>query len=314
MSTAIDVQSVTKAFDKTRAVDEVTFSVPKGGIYGLLGPNGAGKTTTLRMINYIIVPDTGRVLIEGHKASHTTQEWIGYLPEERGLYKKMKVGEQLMYLGQLKGLSRKDAQKQIKYWLERFDAKDWLQKEVGELSKGMHQKIQFISTILHDPQICIFDEPFSGLDPINSEILKKVILELKDAGKTILFATHRMEQVEQMCDHICLFNQGKVVLEGKLDDIRRSFGKNTIELQFQGDGAFLDKLEGVRINNRSNNFAELRLLDNIDDQTILKEAMNHARIERYELVMPSLNEIFITTVGKKPEEITDSREVAHELQ
>ena len=314
MSSAIDVQEVCKTFHKTRAVDEVSFSVPQGVIYGLLGPNGAGKTTTLRMINYIIVPDTGRVLIEGTVASHTTQEWIGYLPEERGLYKKMKVGEQLMYLGRLKGLSRQNAQERIRYWLDRFDASDWLHKEVGELSKGMHQKIQFISTILHDPQICIFDEPFSGLDPINSELLKKVILELKDAGKTILFATHRMEQVEQMCDHICLFNQGKVVLEGRLDEIRRSFGKNTIELQYQGDGSFLDKLEGVRINNRSNNFAELRLLEQNDDQKILKEAMNHARIEKFELVMPSLNEIFITTVGKKPEEIANESEAEHELQ
>lgn len=311
---AIEVQSVSKTFHKTRAVDDVSFSIPQGVIYGLLGPNGAGKTTTLRMINYIIVPDEGRVLIEGTPVSHTTQEWIGYLPEERGLYKKMKVGEQLMYLGRLKGLSAAEAQKQIDYWLDRFDARGWKDKEVGELSKGMHQKIQFISTILHDPQICIFDEPFSGLDPINSETLKKVILELKDAGKTILFATHRMEQVEQMCDYICLFNHGKVVLDGRLDEIRRTFGKNTIELQYQGDGSFLDNLEGVRINNRSNNYAELRLLENTDDQKILNEAMQHARIEKFELVMPSLNEVFISTVGQNPEKTTDLREVAHELQ
>lgn len=311
---AIDVQSVTKRFQGTTAVDHVDFKVPEGVIYGLLGPNGAGKTTTLRMINYIIMPDEGQVLIDGHRASHLTQEWIGYLPEERGLYKKMKVGEQLLYLGQLKGLSKSTATERINYWLDRFDAKTWKSKEVGELSKGMHQKIQFISTILHDPKICIFDEPFSGLDPINSELLKKVILELKSQGKTILFATHRMEQVEQMCEHICLFNQGKVVLEGRLDEIRRSFGKNTIEMQYQGDGSFIDTLEGVRINNRSNNFAELRLLNNKSGQDVLKEAMNHAQIERFEQVMPSLNEIFISTVGKKIDEINKLEESSDELQ
>ncbi len=308
MST-IEVNNVIKNFQGTRAVDKVNFEVPEGVIYGLLGPNGAGKTTCLRMINYIMVPDEGQILIKQVPASHITQEWIGYLPEERGLYKKMKVEEQLMYLGRLKGLSKSKASSRIDYWLDRFDAMGWKNKEVGELSKGMHQKIQFISTILHDPDICIFDEPFSGLDPINSELLKKVILELKDQGKTILFATHRMEQVEQMCDYICLFNQGKVVLEGKLDDIRRSFGKNTIELQYNGDGAFIDKLEGVRVNNRSNNFAELRLLDNIPIRDILTEAMKHADIERFELVMPSLNEIFISTVGKSPDDFSENEEV-----
>jgi ABC-2 type transport system ATP-binding protein len=223
---------------------------------------------------------------------------IGYMPEERGLYKKMKVGEQLMYLAQLKGLDARTAKKQIRYWLERFNALDWHSKAVGELSKGMSQKIQFISTIVHDPEIYIFDEPFSGLDPINSELLKEIIIELREKGKTILFSTHRMEQVEQMCDDICLFNNGKVVLTGNLRTIKKEFGKNTVLLEFQGDSTFLDELDDVRINNRSTNFAEIRILSGSSHQEILRKAMERAEIHKFQLVEPSLNEIFISTVGE----------------
>jgi len=251
----IEVKNARKHFGETKAVNEVSFEVEKGRIFGLLGPNGAGKTTTIRMVNFILSPDSGEITINGQIASPETQKMIGYMPEERGLYKKMKVFDQLMYLTQLKGMQASEAKKSIDYWLERFGALDWKKKEISELSKGMSQKIQFISTIAHDPDIYIFDEPFSGLDPINSETLKEIIIELRDKGKTILFSTHRMEQVEQMCDDICLFNQGEAVMTGNLRHIKTSFGKNTINLEFEGDGSFLDKLDGVRINNRSTNFA-----------------------------------------------------------
>lgn len=294
----IQVKNVSKSFGDTKAVRDVSFDVEKGRIFGLLGPNGAGKTTTIRMINYIILQDEGEIIINDKQVSPITQKMIGYMPEERGLYKKMKVGEQLMYLAQLKGMTSSDAKEKIKYWLNRFNAYDWHAKQVGELSKGMSQKIQFIATIVHDPGIYIFDEPFSGLDPINSELLKEIIIELKESGKTILFSTHRMEQVEQMCDDICLFNNGKVVLTGNLRQIKKEFGKNTVLIEFQGDSGFLDTLEGVRINNRSTNFAEIRILDGLDSQEILRKAMEKAEIHKFQLVEPSLNEIFISTVGE----------------
>lgn len=297
MSLVIDVQNVSKHFGKATAVNQVSFGVEKGQIFGLLGPNGAGKTTTIRMINHILNPDTGHISILGEAVSPKSQERIGYLPEERGLYKKMKVFDQLMYLAQLKGLSQTAAKTAIEFWLDRFEASSWKKKEVSELSKGMSQKIQFIATVAHDPEIYIFDEPFSGLDPINSEMLKEVILEEKNRGKTILFSTHRMEQVEQMCDDICLFNQGKAVLQGNLQSIKQSFGNNTVLLDFIGDSEFLNQLEGVRINNRSTNFAEIRLLEGASPQHILEIAMKHAEIQRFEIVQPSLQDIFISTVN-----------------
>lgn len=294
----IRVSGITKSFGKNTAVCDVSFDVEKGRIFGLLGPNGAGKTTTIRMINNILIPDEGSITINGIEVSPETQRMIGYMPEERGLYKKMKVIDQLLYLTQLKGMTASDAKKSIDHWLERFGATDWKKKAVSELSKGMSQKIQFIATIAHDPDIYIFDEPFSGLDPINSETLKEVIIELKNQGKTILFSTHRMEQVEQMCDDICLFNNGQTVLKGKLREVKASFGKNTVNLEFEGDGSFLDKLENVRINNRSTNFAEIRILNGQSSQDILKLAMEHAEIHKFERIEPSLNEIFISTVGE----------------
>ncbi|WP_372637953.1 ABC transporter ATP-binding protein [Fodinibius sp.] len=294
----IEVKDIAKSFGKTQAVRNASFEVEKGRIFGLLGPNGAGKTTAIRMINHILIPDAGTITINGLKASSHTQKMIGYLPEERGLYKKMKVGEQLIYLARLKGLTHRKAKEQTRYWLDRFGASDWYHKKVGELSKGMSQKIQFIATIAHEPDIYIFDEPFSGLDPINSEMLREIVIELRERGKTVLFSTHRMEQVEQMCDDICLFNNGRVVLKGNLRQIRKSFGKNTIVIEFQGDSSFLDQIKNVRINNRSTNFAEIRVLDGQDMQQILKMAMDHAEIYRFERVEPSLTEIFISTVGE----------------
>lgn len=294
----IEVQNIRKSFGETLAVSDVSFQIPKGRIFGLLGPNGAGKTTAIRIINHIIIADSGSVSINGYPVSPETQRMIGYMPEERGLYKKMKVGEQLIYLARLKGLSYQEAEKTTRYWLNRFEASDWYDKKVGELSKGMSQKIQFIATIAHDPNIYIFDEPFSGLDPINSEILKEIVIELRDKGNTILFSTHRMEQVEQMCDEICLFNKGKAVLNGNLREIKQRYGKNTINIEFEGDDTFLDELEDVRITNRSTNYAEIRVLNGQSMQDILKKAMRNAEIYKFERVEPSLTEIFISTVGE----------------
>jgi ABC-2 type transport system ATP-binding protein len=293
----LEVDHVSKSYGNFKAVDQVSFKVSKGRIFGLLGPNGAGKTSMIRMINHITMPDSGSITISGNSVSEKTQSMVGYLPEERGLYKKMKVGEQLMYLVRLRGLSKNEARESIKYWLDRFEASSWIGKEVGELSKGMQQKIQFIAAIAHSPELYIFDEPFSGLDPINSEILKKIIIELKDSGKTILFATHRMEQVEQMCDDICLFNKGKAILSGNLNHIKQQMGKNTIIIEFQGDGNFLDTLEDVRINNRSTHFAEIVVLNDANPQSILRKAIDAVTVTKFEYVYPSLNEIFIQTVG-----------------
>jgi ABC-2 type transport system ATP-binding protein len=290
---------VTKSFGDHRAVDDVSFDVHKGRIFGLLGPNGAGKTTSIRMLTYILKPDSGSIRVFGTPVGPETQTRLGYLPEERGLYKKMKVGEQLIYLCRLRGLSRNDARQRIRFWLERFEAISWIGKEVGELSKGMQQKIQFVATIAHDPDCLIFDEPFSGLDPINSEMLKEVILELRNEGKTIFFATHRMEQVEQLCDDIALFSKGKLILNGDLDRIRSSYGHNSIRLRFIGDGSFLSGLQNVRINNKSTNFAEIRLLDGSDDQAILRQAQQHVRVLGFELVQPSIQEIFIDSVSRE---------------
>lgn len=295
----VEFENVSKKFGDQYAVKDVSFTVNQGRIFGLLGPNGAGKTTSIRMLTHILIPDSGIIRLYGKKVGSDTQRLLGYLPEERGLYKKMKVGEQLIYLCRLRGLSASSAREKIRYWLDRFDASGWIDKEIGELSKGMQQKIQFVATVAHDPQCLIFDEPFSGLDPINSEILKEVILELRKAGKTIFFATHRMEQVEQLCDDIALFNHGKLILNGKLSDIRASYGNNSIRMQFSGDNSFLDNLKNVRINNRSVNYAELRMLEGADDQHILGEALKHARVEAFELIEPGLQEIFIDSVSRE---------------
>lgn len=292
----VEFQEVSKHFGKSVAVDNVSFSVEQGSIFGLLGPNGAGKTTSIRMLTYILIPDSGSIRVDGHNADTHTQQLIGYLPEERGLYKKMKVGEQLLYLCRLRGMTALQARKNIRYWLERFNAQEWISRDVGELSKGMQQKIQFIATIAHDPRILVFDEPFSGLDPINSELLKEVILELRDAGKTIFFATHRMEHVEQLCDHIALFNRGRLVLDGSVASIRSSYGKTSVRLRFNGSNAFLTRLQGVDVVSRSTHFAEIRLHEGTDEQELLRQAMQHVRIQSFEITEPGIQDIYVQTV------------------
>lgn len=302
MST-LTVDHVTKRYGQFVAVDDVSFVAQPGRILGLLGPNGAGKTSTIRMITYITAPDEGRILLDGREVGPWSQAQMGYLPEERGLYKKLKVGEQLLYLSELKGLPRVEARERIRYWLDRFDASTWAVKKTEELSKGMQQKVQFIATIIHNPALLILDEPFSGLDPLNSELLREIILELKGENRTILFASHRMEQVEQMCDDICLISLGRIVLQGALRDVKRSFGRNTVLLDFEGDGSFLDDLQAqglVRLGARSLNRVEVNLLNGTPPRRILETALRHVQdIHRFELVEPSLNEIFVRTVGKQ---------------
>ena len=298
----LDVSTVTKRYGQTVAVDNVSFAAEPGRILGLLGPNGAGKTTTIRMITYIAVPDTGSVHYDGREVGSWSQKRMGYLPEESGLYKRLRVKEQLVYLGTLKGLSRATAAERADYWLDRFDATGWADMKTEELSKGMQQKIQFITTLLHDPSLLIFDEPFSGLDPINADLLRDIILELRRDDRTILFASHRMEQVEQLCDDICLMANGEVVLQGNLRSIKEQFGKNTLVLEFDGPDAFIDELASaglVRVNTRSAHRSELTLADDTDARTILDVALDRTdELYRYERVAPPLSEIFVEVVGE----------------
>jgi len=298
----LDVSNVTKRYGDTVAVDDVSFSAEPGRILGLLGPNGAGKTSTIRMITYIAVPDAGTIRYDGAPVGPWSQQRMGYLPEERGLYKRLRVKEQLAYLGTLKGLSRQQADERADRWLDRFDASDWADKKTEELSKGMQQKIQFIATLLHDPSLLIFDEPFSGLDPINADLLRDIILELRREDRTILFASHRMEQVEQLCDDICLMAEGDVVLQGPLREVKEQFGENALVVEFDGDDAFLDALEAeglVRINTRSAHRAELTLADGTPPRQVLNRVLDGTdELYRYERVAPPLNEIFVEVVGE----------------
>ncbi len=297
----LKLQSVTKSYADKIAVKNLSFEVSRGEIFGILGPNGAGKTSTIRMICGIMLPDSGTIEFLGRPMNEELQSKIGYLPEERGLYKKMKVGDVLLYFAQLKGLSSAEAKARIAHWAKRFEAEAWLKKKVDELSKGMQQKVQFMSVLLHEPELLILDEPFSGLDPINSELMMDVILEFKEAGKAILFSTHRMEQVEKICDSIVLINNGEAILSGKVREVKRSYGKNRIHLDFEGEDSFLEALlaqDKVEVIARSPKSVELKLLDGTTSREILATASDRAEITRFELAEPSLREIFIMRVSE----------------
>lgn len=292
----IELRNVTKRFDQFVAVKDLSLEVRQGTIFGLLGPNGAGKTTSIRMIVNIFAPDEGDVRVMGQNVSPELQARIGYLPEERGLYKKMKIGDQLVFFANLKGVETAEAAKRVDSWLGRLELSDWKNKKPTDLSKGMQQKIQFIASVIHEPEVMIFDEPFSGLDPVSVNLLKSVILDLKQQGKTIIFSTHQMEQVEQMCDDICLINHGTQVLSGGLKAVKRRFGKNTVILDYEGPDTFLSD-DLVKHHNRFPNYSEILLNDGADAQEMLKRALAAgARVHRFELVEPSLNEIFIQSV------------------
>jgi len=292
----VELKNVTKRFDQFIAVKDLSLEVRQGSIFGLLGPNGAGKTTSIRMIVNIFAPDDGDVLVMGKQVSPELQPMVGYLPEERGLYKKMKIADQLVFFANLKGVDSGDASRRVDDWLERLELSDWKNKKPTDLSKGMQQKVQFIGSIIHNPEVMILDEPFSGLDPVSVDLLKSVILDLKNQGKTIIFSTHQMEQVEQMCDDICLINHGRQVLSGGLREVKRRYGKNTVILDYEGTDAFL-AFDLIKQHKRFANYSEILLNEGADAQEVLKRALESgARVNRFELVEPSLNEIFIETV------------------
>jgi ABC-2 type transport system ATP-binding protein len=287
---------VTKAYENKIAVSDLSLSIEAGQMFGLLGPNGAGKTSSIRMMMGITVPDSGSITLFDKPFARNSLEQVGYLPEERGLYKKMKVLDQLIFFGQLHGLAREESQKRAVAWAARMEISDALPKRTEELSKGMQQKIQFIATLLHSPQLIVMDEPFSGLDPVNAVLVERTLLELKDQGKAILFSTHRMDQVEKLCDSICLINNGKAVLAGNLRQIKARYERNHVIVEFEGSSAFLKSEEVAQAKNFSGH-AEITLKPNGDAQKLLHEAAAMATIFRFELVEPSLEEIFIQTVG-----------------
>jgi len=305
MSNILEVQNVSKNFGSFTALNKVSISVPKGSIYGLLGPNGAGKTTLIRIVNQITMPDSGQVFLDGTPLSGVHIKDIGYLPEERGLYKSMKVGEQALYLAQLKGLSHKEAKARLKYWFERLEIGDWWNKKIQELSKGMAQKIQFVVTILHQPKLLIFDEPFSGFDPINANLIKDEILKLREDGATVIFSTHRMESVEELCDDIALIHKSNKILDGKLVDIKRQYKTNTYEV------GILTNQKGVLEQELSKKFQtstasfktlgdELKLNIKLSDvekpNDLLSYLCNHGEVSHFLELIPSVNDIFIQTV------------------
>ncbi len=298
---AVVFEGVTKRFDTLTAVDNLSLRIREGAVFGLLGPNGAGKTTSLRMIMQVLIPDEGSIQVLGEPVSERSQDRIGYLPEERGLYTKMKVGEHLRFLGALKGLSEREAMKRARSWLERLELSEWTDKKVQDLSKGMQQKVQFIATVIHKPLLLILDEPFAGLDPVNASLIKDIMLELREQGSTIILSTHRMEQVEMMCDAICLVNKGCNVLSGELRAIKKSYGKNTLRIEYSGDGEFLEASGLLDHVNHFGAVVEARLKPGADPQEILKAAVERdVRISRFELVEPPLNDIFIEKVGAVP--------------
>ncbi|NNK74855.1 MAG: ABC transporter ATP-binding protein [Maribacter sp.] len=307
MNNILVTNEVTKQFGEHIALNNVSLEIPKNSIYGLLGPNGAGKTTLIRIINQIMYPDKGEVYFDGELLQPHHIAMIGYLPEERGLYKSMKVGEQAMYLAQLKGLSSSEAKKRLKHWFQKFEIGDWWNKKVQELSKGMAQKIQFIVTILHEPKLLIFDEPFSGFDPINANIIKDEILLLKENGTSIIFSTHRMESVEELCEYIALIHQSEKILDGKLSDIKKAYKNNIFKVGLEVQNAEVlikelsDKfhLTSSEINSLENQLDITVQLPTNDSSEMLAYLANKANINQFIETIPSANEIFIQTVQSK---------------
>lgn len=293
------LRNVTKRFGEFTAVSDLSLDVRAGRIFGLLGPNGAGKTTTIRMIVNIFAPDTGTVELFGKKITPTTQDRIGYLPEERGLYKKMKVGDQIRFFAELKNVSGKEADTRIDRWLERLKLSEWKTRKSSELSKGMQQKVQFITTVLHEPDLLILDEPFSGLDPVNVDLLKQIVLELKQAGKTIIFSTHQMEVAERICDDICLINRSRKILEGSIRSVKASFSRNAVALRLTGGEEVLGDRTLVSRVERHSDGLEALLAENASAQELLQRLVAAgAGVERFEMIEPSLHDIFIEKVSE----------------
>ena len=294
----LEVRSVSKSYSHHKALDNVSLSVPEGQIFGLLGPNGAGKTSLIRIINQITMPDQGDILFKGNYLSNDHIKSIGYLPEERGLYKKMKVGEQALYLAQLKGLSTAEAKTALKEWFQKFDIEPWWDKTVEDLSKGMAQKVQFITTVLHRPKLLIFDEPFSGFDPINANIIKDEIIKLKEQGTSIIFSTHRMESVEELCDHIALIDKSKKILDGPVQQIKENFKQQIYAVDFSSSNLdFLNALpEPFKLINKNNQQVDIQILNQTPASDLIRFLLDKSDIKAFEEKIPTINEIFIRTV------------------
>lgn len=300
MQDFIIAENIVKRFAEHTALDGVSIRVPRGKVFGLLGPNGAGKTTLIRIINHITMPDEGTVTFDGHDLRADDMLSIGYLPEERGLYKKMKVGEQAIYLARLKGLSEREARRRLKIWFEKLDIMGWWNRKLEELSKGMQQKVQFIITVLHEPPLLIFDEPFSGFDPVNAEILKKEILELRDKGHTILFSTHNMASVEEICDDIALINHSKVVLQGSVDEIRDRYKNNTYRVTIPAEASFFEQLECEVLGEETKGKEKVITVRKPEGKTnsqLLSHLAEQVEILGFEECLPSMNDIFIRVVA-----------------
>ena len=298
MTPVVALDGISKAYENKIAVQDLSLQIEAGTMFGLLGPNGSGKTSTIRMMIGITMPDSGSVSMFGKPYARESLRRVGYLPEERGLYKKMKVMEQLIFMGQLRGLDPALASRRAHEWCERLQILDAAQKKTEELSKGMQQKIQFIATLMHDPELVVMDEPFSGLDPVNTSLLQDILIELKKSGKAILFSTHRMDQVEKLCDSICLIHRGRAVLSGGMREVKSRYERDRVIINFEGDDSFLRHPSIKEFKNYSGH-AEIQLNPHSDAQDLLRAAIAGASILRFELMEPSLEEIFIRTVGEK---------------
>jgi len=296
METAIELQNVSKAFGKFKAVDDLSFRVPKGVVFGLLGPNGAGKTTTIRMIMNITAPDNGTIAVLGHPMDRATQDRIGYLPEERGLYRKMKVIDHLYFLAAIKGVSRETARQRISEWLDKMELRSWLNKKVDELSKGMQQKVQFIATIVHDPEILILDEVFAGLDPINTALIKEYLIDFRAKGKTIVFSTHVLEQAEKLCDQICLVSKSKKILDGELRSLKRQFSKGLLRLSVVAPLNEVAALSGVASCQAVNGGFYISLAPGADRRQFLRQAIDRYDVTAFSDREPELEEIYLSAV------------------
>jgi ABC-2 type transport system ATP-binding protein len=293
---AIRLGRVTKAFSGQVAVKELSFEVPRGSVFGLLGPNGAGKTTTLRMVMNVLGPDSGTIEILGTPADHASRDRIGYMPEERGLYPRMVLEEQLLFMAEIKGTPRRQAAARLPGWLERLGLAGWGGKKVNELSKGMQQKAQFIATVLHEPEVLILDEPLSGLDPVGMDTMRGVLLDQKRRGTTLVVSSHQMETVERLCDRVVLIDRGEKILDGPVSAVKRQHGANALVLAFDGDGGFLASLPGVGKVTDFGRYVEVKMRDGADPQLILREAAARLRVSRFEIVEPSLHDIFVERV------------------
>lgn len=289
----LKLENIRKEYDGKVAIDCLSLDVPKGSLFGIIGPNGAGKTTTIRMVMNITAPDSGTVLVEGKPAGKEFRNRVGYLPEERGLYKKMTLEEVIVYMAELKGYPQSKVLPKIDPWLKRMDLLPYRTRKVEELSKGMAQKLQFITTVMHEPDLLILDELFSGLDPVNTELMKDILLELKRSGVTVLFSTHVMEQAEKLCDYICMISRGKKVIDGQLGEVKGRFGTNSVQIEVDGDTSFVKDLPGVARITDYNRYMEIRLNDGVEPDTLLQSLVGRVKVRRFAVVEPSLYDIFI---------------------